>query len=175
MRRYLVLSMLGVCLLVLVPGTTAFAGNSTYYAGKNSQGQKLLFSMDKTAGGLRFDPFFTNMIARCPATGDVFTIQFSFFGFEIPLTNGKFHLAFNDISDRFSWNGTVTPKKATGKESFDMAAFDRQMGLQDCTTGSVSWAAQALVPASTKAASGASYVVNITKAANGSVHFSLTH
>ena len=166
MRRYLVLSVLGVCLLVLVPGTTASAGNSTYYAGKNSQGQKLLFSVDQTARGPRFDPFFTNMITRCPVTGDVITIQFSFFGFQIPIKNGKFRLTLNDLSDRFSWSGTVTPKKATGTESYDLAAFDNQKGLQDCTTGSVSWAAQALVPATTKAAPGASYVVNITKAAN---------
>lgn len=40
MRRYLVLSVLGVCLLVFMPGTTASAGSSKYYAGKNSQGQK---------------------------------------------------------------------------------------------------------------------------------------
>ena len=75
-------------------------------------------------------------------------------------------MTLNDLSDRFSWSGTVTPKKATGTESYDLAAFDNQKGLQDCTTGSVSWAAQALVPATTKAAPGASYVVNITKAAN---------
>jgi hypothetical protein len=175
MRRYLVLSMLGVCLLVLVPGTTASAGTSTYYAGKNAQGQKLLFSVDRTTRGPRFDPFFTNMVARCPATGNRIAIEFSFEGFQIPIKNGKFRLTLNDLTDRFSWNGTVTPKKATGKESFDLAAFDNQKGLQDCATGSVSWTAQALVPATTQAAAGASYVVNITKAANGSVHFAVTH
>src|SRR5437660_3402012 len=73
MRKYLVLSVLGVCLLMLMPGTTAFAGNSTYYAGKTSQGQKLLFSVDQTANGPKFDPFFTTMIAHCPATGGTFT------------------------------------------------------------------------------------------------------
>jgi hypothetical protein len=170
------LSVLGVCLLVLVPGTTAFAGNSTYYAGKNSQGQKLLFSVDQTANGPKFDPFFTTMIDRCPATGNVITVGFSFQGFQIPIKNGKFSLALNDISDRFSWNGTVTSKKATGTESFDLAAFDNQKGLQDCATGSLSWAAQALVPAPSKAATPrASYVVNVTKDANGSVHYSVTH
>ena len=76
MRRYLVLSVLGACLLVFVPGTTAFAGSSTYYAGKNAQGQKLLFSVDKTARGPRFDPFFTNMTARCPVTGDVIEVAY---------------------------------------------------------------------------------------------------
>jgi len=39
MRKYLGLPLIGVCLLVLLTGTTAFAGtSSTYYAGKNSQG-----------------------------------------------------------------------------------------------------------------------------------------
>ena len=152
MRRYLVLSVLGACLLVFVPGTTAFAGNSTYYVGKNSQGQKFLFSVDQTAGGPRFDPFFTNMTAHCPVTGTVIGISFSFEGFRIPIKNGKFSLRLNDLSDLFSWNGTITPKNATGKESFDLAAFDSQKGLQDCTTGSLSWTGQALVPASTKAA-----------------------
>jgi hypothetical protein len=65
--------------------------------------------------------------------------------------------------------------KAFGKESYDLAAFDNQKGLQDCATGSVPWAAQALVPAATKAAPRASYVVHVTKAADGSVHYTVTH
>jgi hypothetical protein len=129
------LAALGACLLVLVRGMTASAGSSTFYAGKNSQGQKLLFSVDQTARGPKFDPFFTTMIIRCPATGNVITVQFSFSGFQIPIRNGKFRLTLNDISDRFSWSGTVTPKKAFGKESFDLAAFDNQKGLQDCASG----------------------------------------
>src|SRR5579859_558177 len=152
MRKYLAMSVLGVCLLVLMPGTSAFAGNSTYYAGTNSQGQKLFFSVDQTATGPKFDPFFTTMIDRCPATGTVITIQFSFFGFQIPIRNGKFSLALNDFSDLFRWNGTVTSRNATGIQSFDLAAFDNEKGLQDCATGALSWAAQALVPAPSKAA-----------------------
>ncbi len=175
MRKYLVLSAIAVCLLMLVPGTSAFAGNSTYYAGTSSQGQKLLFSVDQTASGPKFDPFFTNMIARCPATGNAFTIGFSFVGFQIPIKNGKFSLSLNDISDRFSWSGTITPKKASGPESFDMAAFDSQKGLQDCATGSVPWSAQALVPASKPTAPHAAYSVTISKAADGTVHFAVSH
>ena len=60
MRRYLVLSVLGACLLVLAPASAAFAGGSTYYAGSNSQGQKLLFTVDHTASGPMFDPIFIN-------------------------------------------------------------------------------------------------------------------
>lgn len=176
MRRYLVLSVLGICLLVLVPGTSAFAGNSTYYAGKNSQGQKLFFSVDQTAHGLKFDPYFTNLTARCPISGAVIAAGFSFGGFRIPIKNGKFSLRLNDLTDIFTWSGTITPKNAAGTESFDLAAFDNQKGLQDCTTGSLHWTATALVPASTKAAAPrATYHVSITKAADGSVHFSVTH
>jgi len=40
MRRYLVLSVLSACLLVLASGAAALAGASTYYAGKNSQRPK---------------------------------------------------------------------------------------------------------------------------------------
>lgn len=176
MRKYLVLSVLGACVLMLAPATTAFAGGSTYYAGKNAQGQKLLFSVDQTSSGPAFDPFFTTMAAHCPATGNTFNIQFSFFGFQIPIKNGKFKLTLNDPQDRFLWSGTVTPKNASGTESFDLAAFDNGTGLQDCATGSVAWAAKALVPASTKAAAtGASYRISITKASDGSVHYSVTH
>lgn len=176
MRRSLVLSVLGACLLVLVPGTSAFAGSSTYYPGKNSQGQKLFFSVDQTAHGPRFDPFFTNMTARCPVTGDVIEAGFSFVGFRVPIKNGKFSLRLNDLTDIFTWSGTITAKGATGTESFDLAAFDNQKGLQDCSTGSLRWTATALVPASAKAtAPQAAYHVSITKAADGSVHFSVTH
>ena len=176
MRRYLVLPVVGVVLLLLMSGPTALAGGSTYYAGKNSQGQKLLFTVDHTASGPKFDPIFINQIARCPITGQVISIQFSFGGFRIPIRHGKFSMVLNDISDRFLWGGTITPRKASGKESIDLAAFDSRGGLQDCGAGSVSWKAQALVPASPAAAApGASYVVKVTKASDGSVHYSTTH
>jgi hypothetical protein len=66
MQRYLVLPVLGACLLVFASGPTALAGGSTYYAGKNSQGLKLLFTVDHTASGPKFDPIFINQIDRCP-------------------------------------------------------------------------------------------------------------
>src|SRR5206468_3056212 len=108
MRKYLILSVLGISLLMLVPGTTAFAGSSKYYAGKNSQGQKLLFSVDQTANGPQFDPFFTTLVTRCPATGNTITAGFIFSGFQVPINNGKFNLVLNGFSDLFSWTGTVT-------------------------------------------------------------------
>jgi hypothetical protein len=176
MRRYLALSLIGVCALVFVTGTSASAGSSTYYAGTNSQGQKLFFSVDQTARGPAFDPFFTTMIDRCPATGSVITIGFTFQGFEIPIKNGKFSLVLNEISDRFTWSGSVTSTKASGEQFYDLAAFDNEGGLQDCATGSLSWAAKALVSDSSKAvAPRANYAVTFTKAADGSVSYSITH
>lgn len=175
MRRYLVLPVVGACLLLLMSGPTALAGGSTYYAGKNSQGQKLFFTVDHTARGPKFDPMFINQIARCPVTGNVISIQYSFEGFRIPITHGKFSLTLNDLGDRFRWSGTITSKSASGKESIDLAAFDNKGGLQDCGAGSLSWAARALVPASSATVASASFVVKVTKASNGSVHFSVTH
>jgi hypothetical protein len=175
MRRYLALSLIGVGLLVFVTGTSAFAGSSTYYAGTNSQSQKLFFSVDQTARGPAFDPFFTTMTARCPATRNLFTIGFTFQGFEIPIKNGKFSLVLNDISDRFTWSGTVTSTKASGTQFYDLAAFDNEGGLQDCATGSLSWTAKALVSASKAVAPRANYVVKVTKESNGSVYYSITH
>jgi len=177
MRKYLGLPVIGVCLLVLLTGTTAFAGtSSTYYAGKNSQGQKLLFSVDQTANGPRFDPFFTTLVLHCPATGNTITAGFSFIGFEIPIQNGKFSISLNDLSDLFTWSGTITPKKASGTEFYDLAAFDNQKGLQDCASGTVHWAAQALVPAASKTtAPRTAYNVTVTKSADGSVHYTVTH
>jgi ABC-type cobalt transport system substrate-binding protein len=176
MRKYLALSVIGVCLLVLAPATSAFAGSSTYYAGTNSQGQKLLFSVDQTSSGPRFDPFFTTMVERCPATGETITIGFSFSGFEIPIKNGKFTFTLNDIQDRFLWSGTITPKSASGPESYAMPAFDNEGGLQACTTGSLSWKAMALTAGSAKpTAPKTAYTVKISKASNGSVSFSFSH
>lgn len=176
MRKYLVMPVLGVGLLLGTLATTASASSSTYYAGQNSQGQKLFFSVDQIGGAPKFDPFFTTMVDRCPATGNTITIGFSFSGFEVPIKNGKFHLTLNDISDRFSWSGTVTSKNASGTESYQLAAFDHQGGLQDCATGSLGWKAQALTPGSPKTATASgAYHVTITKAPNGSVHYSITH
>jgi hypothetical protein len=176
MRRYLVLPVLGVCLLLLTLGPTALAGGSTYYAGKNSQGQKLLFTVDHTASGPKFDPLFINQVIRCPVTGEVIRTEFTFQGFQIPIRNGKFRLVQNDLTDLLRWSGTITPTKAFGKESIDLAAFDSQGGLQDCGAGSLSWTARALVPASSATvAPGASFVVKVIKRSNGTVHFSITH
>jgi hypothetical protein len=160
---------------MLAPASTALGTSSTYYAGTNSQGQKLLFTVDHTSSGPMFDPIFINQIDRCPVTGDVIGVEFSFQGFQIPITNGKFSLTLFDLTDLFHWNGTVTSKGATGKESIDLAGFDPNGGLQDCGAGSLAWSAQALVPASAIATPSAKYVITVTKAANGKVHFSVTH
>jgi hypothetical protein len=178
MRRYLGLSAVGVCLvMVLTSGAAAaFAGSTTYYVGKNSQGQKLLFSVNQTASGPVFEPVFTTMIDRCPATGTKVINGFLFQGFKIPIKNGKFKMTLNDITDRFTWSGTVTPKKASGIQFYNFPAYDNEGGLQNCASGSLSWQAQGLVAAPSKApATGATYLVKVTKAADGTVHFSVTH
>ncbi len=176
MRRYLVLPVLGVGVLLLTLGSTALAGGgSTYYAGKSSQGQKLLFTVDHTKSGPKFDPVFINLVNHCPVTGDVVKSGFTFQGFKVPIKNGKFSLALNDLSDRFHWSGSITSTKASGKVSSGIAAFAHKQSLQDCTTGSLSWTAQALVPASSSTvAPSASFVVKVTKRSNGTVHFSIT-
>jgi len=175
MRKFLVFSVLGACLLLVAPASAALGTSSTYYAGTNSQGQKLLFTVDHTTSGPMFDPIFINEIATCPVTGDVIGIEFSFQGFLVPVKDGKFSLSLFDLTDLFHWNGTVTSTGATGKESIDLAAFDPRGGLQDCGAGSQAWKAQALVPASSITIPKATYVVTVTKAASGSVHYSLSH
>jgi hypothetical protein len=179
MRRYLVLPVVGVCLLLwlLTSGATAVAGGgSTYYAGKNSQGRKLLFTVDHTSSGAKFDPLFLNQVLRCPLSGDVIRVEFTFQGVRIPIRNGKFSLFQNDLTDLVRWSGTIASKKASGKESIDLAAFDNKGHLQDCGAGSLSWKANGLIPASAAtAAPGASFVVKVTKGANGKLHFSITH
>src|SRR5436190_20947428 len=120
MRRYLILPVVGVCVLLLTLGSAALAGGgSTYYAGKNSQGQKLLFTVDHTASGPKFDPLFLNQIVRCPVTGEVIRTEFTFQGVRIPIRNGKFSLVENDLSDLLRLDGTIASKKASGKESID--------------------------------------------------------
>lgn len=208
MRKYLVLSVLGVCVLVLAPATVALAGSSTalsspaptpsptstpgptpsptstptptptptIYAGKNSQGLKLRFAVVDTASGPKFDPISTAMTIRCPVTGDVITIGFGFSGFRIPIKNGKFSLVVSDITDRLLWSGTVTSTKASGPESYAMPAFDNEGGLQTCSSGPLSWTAKPVAPGSSAAAApGSAYFVKLTKASDGSVHFSVSH
>jgi hypothetical protein len=178
MRRYLGVFLLGVCLLALGSGATALAGSSaggkTYYVGTNSQGQTILFSVDSTASGPQFDPILTTVVARCPATGDVLTAGFTFQGFQVPIKNGKFSLVLSDLQDLFSWSGTVTSTKASGNESYAFPAFDREGGLQDCTSGRVPWTAKALSGSSKTSAPRADYLVRVTKEPDGSVHFSIT-
>jgi hypothetical protein len=81
----------------------------------------------------------------------------------------------NGLSDRVRWSGTVTSTGASGKESIDVAAFDKEGGLQDCGAGSLSWTAKALAPGSSAAAApSATYVIKVTKAPDGSVHYSIS-
>ena len=176
MRKYLVLSVLGVCLLVLAPGTAAFAGSSTTYAGKNSQGQKLRFAVVHTANGPKFEPLFISQIVHCPVTHETDVTGDVFRGFQAPIRNGRFNFVLNGGGQLLRWSGTVTSTAASGKESIHLASFDKEGGLQDCNMGSPSWTAKAVTAGSSAAAapSGA-YVVKFTKAADGSVHFSATH
>lgn len=176
MRKYLVLSVLGVCLLVLAPGTAAFAGSSTTYAGKNSQGQKLRFAVVHTASGPKFEPILITQIVRCPVTGEVIGVGDAFSGFRVPIRNGKFNFVLNNFGHLLRWSGTVTSTGASGKESIDQASFDKEGGLQDCGAGSLSWTAKAVAPGSSAAAApSAAYVIKFTKASDGSVHFAMTH
>jgi hypothetical protein len=176
MRKYLVLSVFGVCLLVLAPGTTAFAGSSTTYAGKNSQGQALRFAVVHTATGPKFEPIFLNQILRCPVTGEVIGAGNGFSGFQVPIRNGQFNFVLNDLGHLLLWSGTVTSTGASGKESVDLASFDKEGGLQDCGAGSLSWTAKAVAPGSSAAAApSAAFVIKFTKASDGSVHFSVSH
>jgi hypothetical protein len=171
MRKYLVLSALGVCLLVLAPGTAAFAGSSTTYAGKNSQGQKLRFAVVHTANGPKFEPLLISQIVRCPVTHEMSVTGDVFRGFQAPIRNGKFNFVLNDFGQLLRWSGTVTSTGASGKESIDMASFDKEGGLQDCSAGSLAWTAKAITPGSSAAAApSAAYVVKFTKASDGSVH-----
>ena len=131
--------------------------------------------MVHTASGPKFDPIFTIMTVRCPVTGDVITIGFGFTGFRIPIKNGKFSLVLSDISDRFLWSGTVTSTKASGPESYAMPGFDHEGGLQDCSSGPLSWAAKAVAAGSSAAAAPSTgYVIKFTKASDGSVHYAIT-
>jgi len=196
MRKYLVLSVLGVCLLVLAPGTAAFAGSSTtpstptatptptvtppptrtIYAGKNSQGQRLRFAVVHTASGPKFAPILITQIVRCPVTGEVLGVGDSLGGFQVPIRNGKFSFVLNSFGHLLRWSGTVTSTGASGKESIEQASFDKEGGLQNCAAGSLSWTAKAVAPgASAGTAPSAAYVVKFTKAPDGSVHFSVTH
>jgi len=204
MRKYLVLSVLGACMLVLAPGAAAFAASSTtpssptptptptssptptptptpmptptIYAGKNSQGQKLRFAVVHTASGPKFEPIFISQILRCPVTGEVIGEGDGFSGFRVPIRNGKFNFVLNDLGHLLHWSGTVTSAGASGKESIDQASFDKEGGLQDCGAGSLSWTAKAVAPGSPAAAApSAAYVVKFTKASDGSVHLSVTH
>jgi hypothetical protein len=176
MRRYLALPVLGACLLLFALVPPAVAGSSTVYAGKNSQGEKLRFAVVQTASGPKFDPIFLIQKVRCPATGQELTIGNVFVGFRIPIKNGKFSLTLNNLSNLFSWSGTVTSTGASGKEDVSIAAFDNEGGLQDCTAGSLSWTATALAPGSTAGATpSVAYIVKATKAADGSVHYSISH
>ena len=179
MRKNLILSVLGACLLVAAAsGAAAAAGgsSSTYYAGQNSQGQKLFFTVDQTKRGPEFDPYFINQIDFCPATGNSITLDFSFSGFEIPIVHGKFDFNMNAPFQRFDWQGTLSSTGASGTEYIDLPLFDNEGGLQDCTAGVLNWTAKKLVSASTApVAPRASYTVKVSKGSDGSVQYSVSH
>ena len=82
----------------------------------------------------------------------------------------------NTVDNLVDWSGTVTSAKASGKESIGLPGFDKEGGLQSCSAGSLSWTAKALASGSTApTAPSAAYVIKVTKAADGSVHYTITH
>jgi hypothetical protein len=163
-----------------VPASHAAAVTHTVYVGTNSQGRKLKFEVLHTASGLEFDPVYLIQTSRCPVTGARLTIGNGFLGYRLPIRNGKFDATLNGLSERLSWSGTVTSTRASGMEDLDIANFDHEGGLQACGAGSLSWKAHAVASGSTSnvganALANVAYKVTFTKAANGSVHSSITH
>ena len=192
MRRFIVMPVLGACLLSLASGAPTLAASHraaaggtaavsrTVYVGTNSQGRKLKFEVLHTANGPEFDPVYLIQNIRCPVTGARFEIGNGFIGYRSPIKNGKFNVALNGLSERMRWSGTVTSTGASGLEDVYIANFDHEGGLQDCGAGSLSWKAHAVAPGSTpnadaNALAHVAYVIKFTRTPNGSVRSSITH
>lgn len=139
-RTVLVGALLAV--LAFTFGGNASAGVKNFWVGKSSQREPLEF-LTGTVGGQRYvAPLDMIFDVSCPITGDQFTFEFAFFGFQVPLSHGQFDLSFPDLQIPFDWQGTIADMTASGTQSLGFAAYDTQGGLQDCGTGTLSWHAK---------------------------------
>jgi hypothetical protein len=173
-RKALLGTVVGLMLgMVVAFGPNASAVSTTWYTGHVGPGESLLFSVSGKGNAQVMSPVFINFTLVCPVSGDVFTSEFVFFGFEQPVVNGKFDLNLSDpLFQRFDWRGTVSPTSATGHLDSGLPLYDGMGGLQDCATGNAVWHAKAVgSPPARPAGAGGTIVVTVTKSPNGSVRF----
>ncbi|HYT29764.1 MAG TPA: hypothetical protein VEN82_03230 [Actinomycetota bacterium] len=172
---------IGVAVLAafaLAIGPTALASTNTYYVGRTSPGNDLLFSIQQdNHGNTSFVPDHITAQATCATTGGKFKTEFLFFGFQIPLFNGnRFRLAFKDPFELFSWSGKASPTGASGSVQMDFPSFTPGGGLADCgTQGQIPWRALAVGSGSDRSPTAADYTVTLTKDGQGVIHVQVTH
>jgi hypothetical protein len=163
--------------IAMVFSAPASAGYKSFWTGKNSQREPLLFLVGRQDGVKFFSPLDTIFDIVCPVSGDEFTFEFSFFGFQVPLDHGHFDLNFPDLTFPFDWQGTIMQTEASGTESLGFAAYDQLGGLQDCGTGTLGWHAKPVgggSPVHTGAPSSGRFLVQLVRDKGGKVTETIT-
>jgi hypothetical protein len=150
-------------------------GNKRFFDGTTAQGLENFFIVENIGGVPNFEPFFTNFTITC--NGNSFNYGWFFIGFQIPLgADGYFDINLPSDSTPFDWHGKVVGLKSKGVQSQGYAAYNSSGGLVDCGTGPVKWKAAGVKGSKTQAPKhGGSWVVTVTKHANGKITESITH
>jgi len=189
MRRKRVLGATIVALLVV--GTPAVATavsarsgavsantpNQGEWRGRSEQGTRLIFDVLNTRRGLRMQPVFLEGIATCQGSGIQIDVVFG--GGSKPIAkNGSFGFRFFDpFFGSFDMQGKLGPTTGTGTMRFDLPSLTRNLGLQLCTSGDISWRASAppsaMAPAVTPRVSVA-YHVHLTVSRTGQISWTVT-
>jgi hypothetical protein len=176
MKRLMLIGAL-LAAIVMVFSAPASAGFKSFWTGKNSQHEPVLFLVGRADGVRFFSPLDTIFDIVCPVTGDEFTFELSFFGFQEPLDHGHFDLNLPDLQFPFDWQGTIMQTEASGTQSLGFAAYDQQGGLQDCGTGTLTWHAKPVgggAPVHAEAPSSGGFLVQLVRDKDGRVTETIT-
>ncbi len=147
------------------------------WTGKTSQGRKLIFDVLQTdKKGLVVQPTELVFDMTCSSTGTQFTAGFIFIGFQAKVgTDGSFRFHFYDeLFGVLSFGGTLGRTKGSGTELAAVPGMTRDLGSETCSSGSVTWQANAPTGSPASADSSLTYRITLTRDVSGHINESIT-
>lgn len=129
--------------IVALGATTATAAPTTIrnFEGTTSQELPLSFTVEATGGNAVITQMSFNTLLTCE-DGQQISAGHGFFGFNVPIEDGRFQFDFVSVFFALHWRGRISPSAARGTLTDLYPALTAEEQAQLCPTGELTWTAE---------------------------------